>query len=116
MKFQEKLPREKLKIMLGAYMPSHVLDLVAKGIDIFDNSLPYLFAEAQNALIFNFDIKNSSKTRPFLSIDVSDNRFKNVFEPILAECECLACRKHTLAYIHHLFDSRELLGSILLIL
>lgn len=46
----------------------------------------------------------------------SSCRFKDDFEPYSAECRCLACQKHTKAYTHHLLNTKELLGPILLMM
>ena len=94
-------------------MPLDIMDLVSRGIDVFDNSLAFLFAEARRALVFNV-CDDPDKNRPGLSIDVTAAELKETFEPILENCSCLACQKYSLAYIRHLFDSRELLGHILL--
>ena len=34
--------------------------------------------------------------------------------PLDAECDCPACRNYTRGYIHHLFRTGEILGSMLL--
>lgn len=91
-----------------------VIDLVIAGVDIFDNTLPYLYAESHKALVFNFDVAAEERNTEGLHVSVTDEANKERFQPILEGCTCLACKKHTLAYIRHLFDSKELLGSILL--
>jgi queuine tRNA-ribosyltransferase len=37
----------------------------------------------------------------------------NDFEPIDAECRCAACRRHSRAYLRHLFMAGEMLGPML---
>ena len=91
-----------------------VLDLIAAGVDIFDNTLPFLYSEAQKALVFNFVVGQEAKNTEGLHVSVAGPENKEKFQPILDGCSCLACKNHTLAYIRHLFDSKELLGSILL--
>lgn len=41
-------------------------------------------------------------------------RYVDDFKPIIEGCECLACQKHTKAYIYHLVTVQELLGPLLL--
>lgn len=91
-----------------------VVDLVIAGVDVFDNTLPYLYAESHNALVFNFDVGQGARNTIGLHLSVTDEANRERFQPILEGCTCLACKTHTLAYIRHLFDSKELLGSILL--
>lgn len=93
-----------------------VIDLIVAGVDVFDNTLPYLYVEAQKALVFNFDVERDAKNTEGLHVSVVDESNKDRFQPILEGCSCLTCRNHTLAYIRHLFDSKELLGSILLMM
>ncbi|XP_034481113.1 queuine tRNA-ribosyltransferase accessory subunit 2 isoform X2 [Drosophila innubila] len=49
-------------------------------------------------------------------LDLTDEATKEEFTPILSGCSCLACRKHTRAYVHHLYKTHELLGPILLMI
>lgn len=64
------LPENKMKIMLGAYMPHHVMELVSLGIDVFDSSFAILAMRMNRALTFNFDLKNPTKREA--EIDLMD--------------------------------------------
>lgn len=108
------MKEDKLRLTLGAYSPLMVIDLITAGVDIFDNTLPYLYAESQKALVFNVDVEKEERNTEGLHVDITQDANKELFQPILEGCECLACKNHTLAYLRHLFDSKELLGSILL--
>lgn len=114
--FKDALKPDKLRLMFGAYSPVMVLDLITAGVDVFDNTLPYLYTESQNALVFNFDTEKEENSEEGLSRPILTDDNKENFKPILDGCQCLTCRNHTLAYIRHLFDSKELLGSILLVM
>lgn len=35
-------------------------------------------------------------------------------KPILEGCQCYCCKNHTRAYVHHLLQTHEILGSVLL--
>ena len=48
------------------------------------------------------------------SLDLRDSKYMKDVSPLQPGCQCLACRDHTRAYIHHLFKSEELLGEVLL--
>lgn len=106
------LPTDKLKVMLGAYLPHVTLELIMLGVDIFDSSLVNLVTNANRALVFNFNLSESVKRFP--EIDLMDSKFKDDFAPFVEGCQCLACRKHTRAYTNHLLKTHELLGPMLL--
>ncbi|XP_025420576.1 queuine tRNA-ribosyltransferase accessory subunit 2, partial [Sipha flava] len=130
-KTMECLPKDKMKIIFGAWTLDTIIDLINSGMDIFDSSLPFFTTERNSALIFNYELKykndiiimdshccttdqnNVDKSNSF-EICLMDTCYFEDFNPINESCSCLACRKHTRAYIHHLLMSNELLGSLLL--
>ena len=42
--------------------------------------------------------------------------YANALEPILSTCSCYTCKTHTRAYINHLLNTSEILGSVLLMM
>lgn len=80
---------------------------VESGMDLVDGALPYRLAESGCALLWSRRDLNRS-------LDLNDQQFKRDYEPISKQCPCLACTKHTRAYIHHLLETHEILASILL--
>ncbi|CAH1389585.1 unnamed protein product [Nezara viridula] len=117
------LPEDKPRIIHGCWRPEHVLKMVDMGIDIFDSSLVYITTERKSAFIFQyFEVPvEESRTESFdecsiLEINLEDKSYKEDFRPILEDCTCLSCRKHSRAYIHHLIMNKELLASTLLML
>lgn len=65
------LPQNKLKIMLGAYSPTLVIQLVQLGVDVFDSTYVYLATSANQALTFGFDVNTAGQESQF-AIDLSD--------------------------------------------
>ncbi|XP_050538429.1 queuine tRNA-ribosyltransferase accessory subunit 2 [Daktulosphaira vitifoliae] len=128
----EQLPNEKIKIICGAWSPSVVIDLINSGIDLFDTSLPYLLAERGSALVFDYKLvykdnlismnilNNNDKMnqdhidKTYYEMNLRNERHFESLIPIKDTCICLACKKHTRSYIHHLLQSKEMLGSLLL--
>jgi len=47
-------------------------------------------------------------------INIKNVRFQEDLEPLDSACSCLACRRYSRAYIHHLFRADEMLGPQLL--
>lgn len=117
------LPADKVRIAFGAYAPATVLQLCAAGVDLFDNSYAYLATKHACALVFDVDAAaeaTASEAGPQQSaafdLDLQDVAYKTDFGPLRRGCECLACTKHTRAYVHHLVMTNELLASILLMM
>ncbi|XP_067613430.1 queuine tRNA-ribosyltransferase accessory subunit 2 [Eurosta solidaginis] len=111
-----ELPIDKPKMLPGAYTPPVILELIELGVDIFDTTYAYFAASNHKALTFNFNLEacKTLVTEPFL--DTTTESLKEDFTPLVSDCSCLACRKHTRAYIHHLYKTNELLGPILLMI
>ena len=43
-------------------------------------------------------------------INIFNSKYKNFDKPIVSNCECYSCQNYSVAYIHHLFKAKELLG------
>lgn len=65
------LPEDKMKLMLGCYLPHVVLELVGMGIDVFDSSFVNLVTNRNRAMVFNFDLENPT-AKTFPEIDLMD--------------------------------------------
>lgn len=65
------LPTDKLRVMLGAYSPATVLELISVGIDMFDSSIAYIFTKNNCALTFNFDVTMPANEA---SLDLSNSK------------------------------------------
>ena len=139
------LPEEKIRVYLGICTPNTILKLVEAGVDMFDSSYARYATDQGKALVFKNTLRNTIKSSNSTLneslitetndnpaeehyelnhpcdnnsdlLDLNDCRFKNDFRPILSNCLCYTCRKHTRAYINHLLVTKELLGPVLLTL
>uniref|UniRef100_A0A336M3I6 Queuine tRNA-ribosyltransferase accessory subunit 2 n=1 Tax=Culicoides sonorensis TaxID=179676 RepID=A0A336M3I6_CULSO len=108
----KSLPDSKLRFMFGAYPPLTILKLIQKGVDVFDTSYAYLATQSAHALLFDVSDENNTE----YAIDLSQEIFKDDFGPLKKDCKCLACKNHTRAYVNHLMNCKELLGSTLLMI
>lgn len=108
------LPPEKLKVSMGCWDPLIVLDLVELGVDIFDTSYPFLITENLSALTFLCDHDDCNNVD--LTISLTEERYADDFSPICSHCECLTCKNHTKAYLYHLCNVKEMLGTVLLMI
>ena len=98
------LPAEKPRYFMGIGDPEGILDVVERGIDMFDCVLPTRTARTGSALTWEgrLNLKNA--------------RFARDDGPLGEECGCPACTRFSRAYIRHLVNQRELLGLRLLTL
>jgi queuine tRNA-ribosyltransferase len=83
---------------MGLGTPAQLVELVARGVDMFDCVLPTRVA--RNGTAFT--------ARGTISIKAGFN--KADFGPIEEGCDCYACRNFTRAYLRHLLNVGEILG------
>ncbi|MGE0760068.1 MAG: tRNA guanosine(34) transglycosylase Tgt [Pirellulaceae bacterium] len=98
------LPADKPRYLMGVGTPLDLLDAIARGIDLFDCVLPT--RNGRNAYAFT----DRGPLRLRNAVHERDPR------PLDERCPCLACRRHSRAYVRHLFMADEMLGPILLTL
>lgn len=113
------------RLVNGMGHPLDVLDAVDRGIDGFVSPYPATVTKAGSALIFWISNENDGdsagereKERQHSGgvLHLREPRFATDFGPLMAGCDCFACKNYTRAYIHHLLNVREMLGDILLYL
>jgi queuine tRNA-ribosyltransferase len=96
------LPAAHPRYFMGIGDPEGVLEVVARGIDMFDCVLPTRTARTGSALSWGgrLNLRNAA--------------YRTDARPLDADCDCPACERFTRAYIRHLVTQRELLGLRLL--
>ncbi|MSQ33291.1 MAG: tRNA guanosine(34) transglycosylase Tgt [Dehalococcoidia bacterium] len=92
------LPAERPRYLMGVGSPEDLVECVALGIDLFDCVLPTRMA------------RNGGLYIPEGRLNIYNARFKEATGPIQEGCGCFTCRHHSAAYLHHLFQARELLA------
>lgn len=107
---------EKPKMLPGAYTPPVMLELISLGVDIFDTSYAFCAASNFKALTFNFDLTKTESTNFAAFLDITVDSLKEDFTPLLTNCDCLTCKKHTRAYLYHLYNTKEMVGPILIMI
>nr|CAI5828679.1 unnamed protein product [Callosobruchus analis] len=109
----EKLPPEKLYSVQGCWNPLNVIKLVQCGVDMFDTSYCRILTERSAAMTFQIEASDAAND---YEINLRHHSFAEDFTPIIDSCRCLACRKYTRAYIHHLLTVQELLAPVLIMI
>ncbi|MDU5081183.1 tRNA guanosine(34) transglycosylase Tgt [Tissierella carlieri] len=93
------LPKDKPRYNMGVGTPDYLFESVIRGIDMADCVLPTRIARNGTVLTSQgkLVIRNAKYSRDFTKLD--------------PECDCYACTNYSRAYIRHLFNVDEILGS-----
>ena len=92
------LPAHKARYAMGLGTPAQMVELIARGVDMFDCVLPTRVA------------RNGTAYTQRGAIGIKGAAYKLDFGPIEAGCECFACQHFTRAYLRHLLRANEILG------
>lgn len=92
------LPAALPRYAMGLGTPVQLVELVARGIDLFDCVLPTRVG--RNGAAFT--------RRGVLNLKAA--AYKTDFGPIEEGCTCFACRHFSRAYLRHLINAQEILG------
>lgn len=92
------LPEDKARYLMGVGSPEDLFEGVSRGIDMFDSALPTRVA------------RNGALYTPEGRVNISNARFARMDAPLVSGCRCYTCRNFTAAYLHHLFNAKELLA------
>ena len=98
----ELLPQEKARYFMGIGDPAGVLEVIERGIDMFDCVLPTRNARTGSALTWEGQL------------NIKAARFARDQRPLDESCSCPACTRFTRAYVRHLLNQQEILGLRLL--
>jgi queuine tRNA-ribosyltransferase len=96
------LPEDKPRYVMGVGTPPQLLEMVARGADMFDCVMPT--REARHGVAFT----------PRGKLNLRNNRFREDFRPLVEGLENYTCQHFTRAYLRHLVIAGELLGASLL--
>ncbi|MFL6515791.1 MAG: tRNA guanosine(34) transglycosylase Tgt [Chthoniobacterales bacterium] len=98
------LPSDRPRYAMGLGTPPQMLEMVARGIDVFDCVLPTRLA------------RNGTAFTASGTLNLKNAEFAMQTGPIEAGCRCPACSEFSLTYIRHLVKAEEILGLRLITL
>jgi queuine tRNA-ribosyltransferase len=96
------LPRDRLRYFMGIGDPRGIVEVIARGVDVFDCVLPTRLARTGAA--FSADGR----------LNLRNARFARDLRPLDEGCDCYTCRTFTRSYLRHLVTQKEMLGAQLL--
>ena len=98
------LPRDKPRYAMGLGTPPQLLEMIARGMDMFDCVLPTRLA------------RNGTAFTDTGTLNLKNAEFALDKRPIEENCTCNACREFSRGYIRHLIKAEEILGLRLITL
>ena len=101
---KDVLPNEKPHYLMGVGTPPDILGAVKRGIDMFDCVMPT--RSGRTGLAFTWNGR----------INIKNNRYKDDNTPLDDNCTNLNLNKYSKNYLNHLFNTNEILGSMILTL
>ena len=101
---KNELPENKPHYLMGVGTPSDILGAVKRGIDMFDCVMPT--RSGRTGLAFTWSGR----------INIKNNKYKDDDDPLESKCSNLNLNRYSKNYLNHLFNTNEILGSMLLTL
>ena len=98
------MPENKPRYLMGVGTPSDIIGAVARGVDMFDCVLPT--RSGRTGLAFTWQGK----------LNIRNSEYKNDNTPLDKNVSKFDLNKYTKNYLNHLFNTNEMLGSMLLTL
>ena len=96
-----RLPENQPRYLMGAGTPQDLVECVARGIDMFDCVMPT--RHARNGQLF------TSQGR----LNIKNARYADDLSPLDPACSCYTCRRHSRAYLRHLYVAGEMSAAAL---
>ncbi len=92
------MPESITRYLMGVGNPLDILECVGNGVDCFDSTFPT--QNARHGTIFTFEKK----------IRLLKSAYKNDLTPLDKNCNCLACKNYSKAFIRHMLKNGEGVG------
>jgi queuine tRNA-ribosyltransferase len=96
------MPADRPRYLMGVGTPEDLVECVARGVDMFDCVIP---------------TRNGRNGQAFTSrgrLNIKNARWTSDTRPLDEACGCAVCRRHSRAYVRHLYMTGEMLAAALL--
>ena len=101
---KDEMPENKPHYLMGVGTPSDILGAVKRGIDMFDCVLPT--RAGRTGLAFTWNGR----------VNIRNAKYKKDNKPLDESVKIFDLNKYSKNYINHLFNTNEMLGSMILTL
>ncbi len=92
------MPADKPRYLMGVGTPVNILEGVRRGVDLFDCVMPA--RNARHGHVFTWSGRRN----------LLNQKYEKDMAPIDEACDCPTCRRHSRAYLRHLFKADEMLA------
>ncbi len=109
------LPEDKPHYAMGlGFSPMDLFEVVERGVDMFDCVAPTRMARTGTLFIRDANHRQSAGSRPQrekkFRLNITNAQFREDPGPIDPACTCPTCQGYSRRYLHHLFNTQELLA------
>jgi queuine tRNA-ribosyltransferase len=94
-----RLPAQHPRYLMGVGTPEDIVEAVRRGIDMFDCVLPTRNARNGHLFVRSGEIR------------IRNAQYRSDTRPLDEGCACYTCRHYSRAYLRHLDQCNEILGS-----
>ncbi|MDQ4120575.1 MAG: tRNA guanosine(34) transglycosylase Tgt [Acidobacteriota bacterium] len=97
-----QMPENAPRYLMGVGTPEDLVEAVYRGVDMFDCVIP---------------TRNGRTGTAFTSrgkINIRNAKYATDSAPLDESCECAVCRRHSRAFLRHLYQTGEMLAAILI--
>jgi len=101
---KDHMPVDKPRYLMGVGTPQDILGSVKRGVDMFDCVLPT--RSGRTGLAFTWNGR----------VNIKNAKYQNDNTPLDISCTNLNLNKYTKNYLNHLFNTNEILASMILTL
>ena len=101
---KDHMPNDKPRYLMGVGTPSDILGAVKRGIDMFDCVLPT--RSGRTGLAFTWNGR----------VNIKNSKYQKDNQPLDPKCNNFNLNKYSKNYLNHLFNTNEILASMLLTL
>ena len=98
------MPKDKPRYLMGVGTPGNIIEAVSRGVDLFDCVMP-----SRNARHGHLNTWSGIR-------NIMNAKYAEDLSPIDPECGCPTCKRHSRAYLRHLFKANELLAMRLAVM
>lgn len=98
------MPKDKPRYLMGVGTPCNIIEAVSRGVDLFDCVMP-----SRNARHGHLNTWSGIR-------NIQNAKYAEDDRPIDEACDCPTCRRHSRAYLRHLFKANEMLAMRLAVM
>ena len=95
--------KDKPRYLMGVGKPDDIIGAIKRGVDMFDCVLPT--RSGRTGLAFTWQGR----------VNIKNNKYQNDNTPLDPECKNLNLNKYSKNYLNHLFNTNEILVSLMLV-